>query len=108
MALTGLLQISVFLNIESLQIYGDSKIIMDHVNAKISIENHYLSRWMNRIESLWSSKKDFAIKHVNRSQHTQADELSNKGLQSQVGKWEMTIAVGELRYHIQDFDLPGT
>lgn len=34
MALAGLLSISLFLNIQSLQIYGDSKVIIDHVPEK--------------------------------------------------------------------------
>lgn len=84
MALLGLLLFSIFLNIKSMQIYGGSKIIINHVNAKLPIKNHYLSGWMNKIESLWKTRKDYAINHVNRAHNTQADELSKKGLQSQV------------------------
>jgi len=80
MALYGLLMFSIFLNIESLQIYGDSKIIIDHINAKLSIKNHYMSGWMNGIESLWKRRKYYTINHVNRSHNTQVDELSKKGL----------------------------
>lgn len=104
MALSGLLLFSIFINIKSLRIYGDSKIIIDHVNALHSIKNHYLFGWMNRIDSLSKTRKDYAINHVVRSHNT----LSKKGLQSQVGKWEMFITVGDIKHQIQDFSLPGT
>lgn len=108
MAPSRLLLISIFLNIKSLQIYGDSKIIIDHVNSKHSIKNHRLSGWMNRIDSLWKTIKDYAVNHVVRSHNTQVDELSEKGLQSQVGKWEMIITVGDIKHQIQYFALLGT
>jgi len=107
MALSGLLQFSIFLNIESLHIYGDSKFIIDHVNANISIKNHNLTGWMNRIDSLWRSTKDYTITHVDRSQNSHADELSKKGLQIQTGKWKMNITMGNEMHQIQDFSLPG-
>jgi len=43
MALSGLLHFNTFLNIPSLQIYGDSKLIIDHVIGKLSIKNHLLT-----------------------------------------------------------------
>lgn len=57
---------------------------------------------MNIIESLWKTRKDYTIKHVNRSHNTQVDELLKKGLQSQVGKWEMIIIVRKLKYRISE------
>lgn len=105
MALSGLLHFSIFLNIQSLQIYGDSKLIIDHVIDKNSIINHKISGWMNRIDTFWRRRKDYTIYHVDRSQNTQVDELSKKGLLTQMGKWKMDLKFYLVTYHLP-WDVP--
>jgi len=66
MALLGLLFFVSFLNILFLSIYGDSKIIIDHVLGKYSIKNQILLGWMERIEFFWKSQNNFSIQHVDK------------------------------------------
>lgn len=86
MALAGLLSISDFLNLQGLKIYGDFKMIIDHVRSKHTIKNYNLSEWLERIMSIWVSRPDFSIEHINKGTNAVADALSKKGLFSQHGK----------------------
>jgi len=69
MALTSLLSMCHFLNIQSLQIYGDSKVIIEHVTEKHHIKNQFLDSWMNRIMILWKGMEGYSIHHIYRSQN---------------------------------------
>ena len=108
MALLSLLCFNKFLNILVLHIYGDSKIIIDHVLGKISINNHFLIGWMKKIEIFWQAQNGFSIQHVDRSQNEQADRLSKKGLSQEPGKWYMDILLENITYNMEEFLLPGT
>lgn len=108
MALAGLLIFCDYLNIQYLQIFGVSKVIIDHVKSIHSIKNHNLSGWLNRIDSIWKSWKDYFIRHIDRAKNKDADSLSKKGLSSQNEFWKMSISLGDELHHIQDFIPPGT
>lgn len=52
MALAGLLIFCDYLNIHDMQIFGDSKVIIDHVRFIHSIKIHNLLGWLSRIDSI--------------------------------------------------------
>ena len=108
MALASLLSMCHFLNIQSLQIYGDSKVIIEHVTEKNHIKNQCLDGWMNRIMTLWRGMEGYSICHIYRSQNVQADILSKKGLLSHPGIWNMEVILEAESFHIQEFYLPGS
>lgn len=66
MAPAGLLSFCEFLNIQELKIFGDSKMIIDHVRSKHVIKNINLSGWLNRIETIWNRMKDYSIAHIDK------------------------------------------
>lgn len=49
MALTGLLSFYLFLNLQDISFYGDSKVLVDYMAGKISISRPHLEGWLNRI-----------------------------------------------------------
>lgn len=108
MALASLLHFGTCLNIQNLHIFGDSKIIIEHVKRKLFIKFPMLLGWMNRINALWNRKKDYCINHVDRIQNQKADSLLKMGLTSQRGIWKMEIQMGPVTNQIKDFSLSGT
>lgn len=108
MALAGLLNLSDFLNIQGLHIYGDSKVVIDHVKFVHFIKNINLAGWLDRIASIWKSRKDYTIQHIDKAFNKEADALSKEGLSSPNELWKVSITVGDVRHNIQDFYLPGT
>ena len=80
MALPGLLYFYFFFNIQSVSIFGDSKVMVDFVLGKIHISNPQLAGWMNRIVFLWERMVGCSIQHINRAQNKKADSLSKEGL----------------------------
>ena len=105
-ALVGLLSFSDFLNIQGLHIFGDSMVIIDHVKSVHIIQNINISGWLDRIASIWNSRKDFTIQHIERT--FKADALSKEGVSSPNEIWKVSITVGDIQRNIQDFRLPGT
>lgn len=86
MVLWGLLWFTNFLNIPILHVYGDTKIIIEHVLGKTSINNLSLLGWMKRIEVFWQLQDGYSIQYIGRSQNVQVDSLSKKGLLQKYGK----------------------
>jgi len=66
MALTGLLSFCIFFSIQSVLVFGDSKVMVDFVRGKIDIHNPHLAGWMNRIVFLWERMEGCSIQHVYR------------------------------------------
>lgn len=108
MALAGLLFMSDFLGIQKLHIFGDSKVIIDHVQSKHIIRNIHLSGWLNRVEAMWSTRKDYTISHIAPEKNRRADALSKEGLSSPQGTWRMQLTVDNISHQIQDFSMPDT
>lgn len=106
MALHGLLIFCTFLGIGSIHIYGDSKVIIEHVTGKLSINSGSLMGWMNRIADLWEPTR-FPISHIRRLQNLEADDLSKKGLLSPPGLWHLSISVDSWTYCPLPFKMPG-
>lgn len=106
-ALTGLLSFCIFLNIPNMKIYGDSRIIIDHVLQKHYIKNIHLAGWLDRIAVLWNSRRDYSISHIDKNQNKEADTLSKMGLTAPQGIWRAQITTVSHCFQIQDFRFPG-
>jgi len=106
MALAGLLFFCSFLNILSVSIFGDSKVIVDFVEKKINIFKPHLVGWLDRIKSFWDGMEGSSIHHINGAQNQQADSLSKKGLLLAPGFWFMQLSYEEKILTIQEFSLP--
>lgn len=74
MALHGLLTFCSFMDIDPINIYEDSKIIIDLVKGNNNNKNDNLAGWIARIKSLWRPTQ-FPITRIKRGQNEQADKL---------------------------------
>ena len=106
-ALAGLLSFCNFLDISFLQIYGDSRIIIDHVLSKHNIKNIHLDGWLERIAAIWKNKKAYRISHIDKNKNKKVDALSRRGFNSPQGVWRMRIKMDNTYFQIQDFCFPG-
>lgn len=80
MALAGLLHFCLFLNIQDVSIFGDSKVMVDGVLGKNIFMKPQLIGWIDRIKYLWNRSKGASIHHIKRALNQQADDLSKRGL----------------------------
>lgn len=79
-ALWGLLWITKFLDIPQIQIYGDSRCMVDHILGKNNIQQNSLQGWLKCIQSLCSTLKQSLIQHISRAYNKNAAEMSKKKL----------------------------
>ena len=80
------LSLAVRLNIDGLQVYGDSKIVIDWLNNRGKLHVLSLVRWKDRIKDLTLAFNSISFTHIYREQNKEADYLSKKALQMQEGK----------------------
>lgn len=107
MALARLLTFCIFFDIHLVSIYGDSKIMVDHVLGKCRISCPHLTGWMDRVMFLWGKVNGCSIQHIYRSKNQQADCLSKEGLLTQKGIWSVKVISDGESFSIQDFSFPG-
>ena len=65
-ALAGLLAFCIFFYIQSISIFGDSKIMIDHVKGKYHIRSSHLTGWMDKIMFYWGLLKECSIQCIYR------------------------------------------
>jgi ribonuclease HI len=81
------------LNIEVIQVIGDSKIIIEWLKDKGKLQIASLMGWMDRIKRLKNSFKEIHFTHVYRELNMEADYLSKKALAKAEGKINYNIWV---------------
>lgn len=106
MALVGLLSFCIFFNIQSVLIFGDSKVMVDFALGRIHISNPYLAGWMNRIVFLWERMEGCSIWHIYRLQNKKADSLSKESLLTTPGIWHMKVFLDKQVFSITEFSFP--
>jgi hypothetical protein len=84
------------LHISELQVFGDSKIIIDWCNCKGKLQVIALDGWKDRIRDLSKIFSSLSFSHIYREFNMEADRLSKKALKMQEGKisynkWEEGI-----------------
>jgi len=63
-----------------LQIFGDSKAILDWINGRSSIRNSTLLQWYQKICELKSFFGEISFQHIYREYNSKADLLSKEAL----------------------------
>jgi ribonuclease HI len=80
------LNLAARLNIDALQVFGDSKIVIDWLNYRGKLQVISLVGWKDRIRELTKSFSTISFSHIYREQNKEADLLSKKAIQMQEGK----------------------
>lgn len=76
MALWGMLWFTNFLNIHTLNIFGDSQSIINHVLGKSFIQQTHLQGWLNNINYLMGTFQRISIQHIRRAHKSTIDAMS--------------------------------
>jgi ribonuclease HI len=79
------LHLATRLNIEVLQIFGDSIIVIDWLNSRGKLQVISLLGWKDRIRELQSTFRKINFNHTYREHNKEADLLSKAALQKQAG-----------------------
>ena len=82
------LELAIKNNISQLQVFGDSKMVVDWVNKKIQINAPNLQQLLNAIRRLLESFSNLMISHIYRDLNTEAVRLSKLALLPEPGKLE--------------------
>jgi ribonuclease HI len=85
--------LAVRLNIEVIQVIGDSKIIIEWLKDRGKLQIASLMGWMDRINKLKNSFREIHYTHVYRELNMEADFLSKKALSKTEGKIEYNLWV---------------
>jgi ribonuclease HI len=80
------LTLATRLHILDLQVFGDSRIIIDWLNQKGKLQAISLECWKDRIKDLNEAFRTINFTHIYRDNNKEADILSKKALQMQEGK----------------------
>ena len=80
------LNMAINKNISQLQVFGDSKIVVDWVNRKIQINAPHLQQLLNTIRRLLEFFTSFRIYNIYRELNMEFDGLSNLALLLDPGK----------------------
>jgi hypothetical protein len=74
------------LGLDHLQVFGDSKIVIDWLNCRGNLQVTSLVGWKDRILELAKSFSTLRFAHIYREENGVADALSKKSLQAPEGK----------------------
>lgn len=85
-ALWGLMWFTNHLRYDRIFIYGDSKVLIDHLLRKATINQNCMSSWLNRIDFQRKKFSSISFRHIYRERNSQADCLSKNGLQGRFGE----------------------
>jgi ribonuclease HI len=88
MALKLLLLFVVDKNISSLQIFGDSLLVISWIQKTQRCHNILLAPLIEEIFRILIAFDTYSIRHVYRERNREADALSKQGLQIAMGQWE--------------------
>jgi ribonuclease HI len=75
--------------IDSLQVFGDSMVVINWIRKSQVCHNIRLSPLLNEVLTISNSYRVLSFHHVYREQNEAADKLSKEGLQLALGTWKM-------------------
>ena len=82
------LELAINKNITQMQVFGDSKIVVDWVNRRNQINDPHLQQLLNAIRRLLGLFSRFSITHIYRELNSEAERLSKLALLLEPGKIE--------------------
>ena len=85
-ALHLVLNLAINHNISQLQVFGDSKMVVEWVNRKIQINAPHLQQLLNAIKRMFEFFTGFIISHIYRELNMEADGLSELAMLLDPGK----------------------
>ena len=85
LALWSILHLARTLGIDSIQIAGDSRVIVDWFKGIIHLDAILLTFWMDRILQMRDQFLEISIQHIYREVNYEADLLSKQALAGPVG-----------------------
>ena len=92
------LEIALEMHIDSLQVFGDSQLIIKLINDQYAIKNVNLIPYHQRAKYLMSQFQEIHIDHIPRSENDKADALTNLAASLMLpGQRDVQITVGERR-----------
>ena len=83
------LELAIKNNISQLQLFGDSKMVVDWVNKNIQINAPHLQQLLNAIRRPMELLSNLMISHIYRELNTKADRLSKLALLLEPSKLEI-------------------
>ena len=92
------LEIALEMRIDSLQVFGDSKLIVRQVNDEYVVKNENLVPYHQRVKYLMGQFQNINVSHIPRSENDKADALANLAASLiQPDERDIQITVGERR-----------
>jgi ribonuclease HI len=85
LALWSILFFAHFKQIKSLQLVGDSKVIVDWFSFKNNLQVSNLQPWMSKIRQLSGKFQHLKAQHIYREYNKEVDQLSKQALQLEEG-----------------------
>ena len=85
LALWSILHLARTLGIDTIQLAGDSRIIVEWFQNIIHLEVIHLSNWMDRILQLRRLFQEIHIQHIYREVNSDADRLSKQAILGPIG-----------------------
>ena len=68
------------LNIKELQVYGDSKLVINQVNGKWKVRNEKLKSIYEQVKKVQPFFTTISFEHVYRKDNKEADKMANAGV----------------------------
>ena len=82
MAMIKGIQVSLELNVKSLNIYSDSELVVKQINGEYKIKNDRMKRLHALVFSELNQMNHWSVTHIRREKNTRADALSKLGMQT--------------------------
>jgi ribonuclease HI len=75
--------------IDSLQIFGDSMVVINWIRKSQACHNIRLAPLLDEVFTILESYRLLSFRHVYRERNQSADKLSKEGLQLVLGQWKI-------------------
>jgi len=86
LGLWATLLLASFWSLDHIQVFGDSKVIIDWINHKCDLHSAHVEGWKAKTFLLASKFTDIAFRHLPRTFNSEADVLSKIALSHEVGR----------------------
>jgi ribonuclease HI len=86
LGLWATLLLASFWSLDHIQVFGDSKVIIDWINHKCDLHSTHVEGWKAKTQLLASTFSDISFRHLPRTFNSEADVLSKNALSHEVGR----------------------
>jgi ribonuclease HI len=86
LGLWATLLIASYWSLDHIQVFGDSKVIIDWINGKCDLHSSHVEGWKPKTQLMARSFSDITFRHLPRSFNSEADALSKRALSHEVGR----------------------